>query len=416
MADSVVARRRTGRRWLWIVAGVAAIGAVCAVVGIWHLPDRMYPGTYAEVGEARAALQAGLLTAAAALTAVAGGLIALDETRHANAEVRRANANTHVRELYATAIGLLSADDIDSRLGGIYALERIARDSAADHRIVVEVLSAFLREHTQPASVLEQRPPPGRRWRHPPVGAGGDDEGRVRLRTDMHAAFAVLGRLPVRPGAPPADLTGLHLGAADLADVQLTGADLTGAQLAGANLTNAWLSGANLTRAHLDGAVLTDARLDRADLTRARLGGADLTRAWLQHANLTRAQLGGANVTDARLVGTDLTGARLDGANLTRTWLDGANLTGARLEGAKLVNAWLERANLIGARLIGADLDGAWLNGVDLLGAWLNGADLARVVGLSQSQLDEARGNDETRIPDGLVRPESWTSGDGSGG
>jgi hypothetical protein len=32
------------------------------------------------------------------------------------------------------------------RLGGIYALERIARDSESDHWAVMEVLTAFVRE------------------------------------------------------------------------------------------------------------------------------------------------------------------------------------------------------------------------------------------------------------------------------
>src|SRR5262245_35597990 len=40
------------------------------------------------------------------------------------------------------------------RLGGIYALERIAKDSASDHWSVMEVLTAFVREqapaHTMP--------------------------------------------------------------------------------------------------------------------------------------------------------------------------------------------------------------------------------------------------------------------------
>jgi hypothetical protein len=88
------------------------------------------------------------------MTAVAGGLIALDETRQANAETKRANeaadvreraanANTHVRGFYAAAIGLLGSDTLDVRLGGLYALERIAIDSPADQRTAVEVLSAF---------------------------------------------------------------------------------------------------------------------------------------------------------------------------------------------------------------------------------------------------------------------------------
>jgi hypothetical protein len=59
------ASRRTGRRWLWIIAGIAGAGAIAAVVAIWHLPDRMYPPGSDGAAEARAALQGGLLTAAA---------------------------------------------------------------------------------------------------------------------------------------------------------------------------------------------------------------------------------------------------------------------------------------------------------------------------------------------------------------
>src|SRR5262245_22862141 len=111
MSDNGGATRRSARRWLLAVAGLAGLGAGVAVVGVLHLPALMYTDQ-----SAQASLQGGLLTAAAALTAVAGGLIALEETK-------RSNANTHVREFYATAIGLLSADSADSRLGGIYALE-----------------------------------------------------------------------------------------------------------------------------------------------------------------------------------------------------------------------------------------------------------------------------------------------------
>jgi len=196
-----------------------------------------------------------LLTAAAALTAVAGGLIALDETRQANAETKRANeaadvreraanVNTHVRELYVEAVKLLNEpDNLGIRLGGIYALERIAVDSPADQRIVMEVLSAFVRTRsTDPALRL---PPP----------APARVDGSV---ADVRAAVQVLARLPNRDGVPRADLTGANLtGPASLAGVTLTNAGLRQAHLAGA-----WLSGANLRGAVLSEANLTGARLD----------------------------------------------------------------------------------------------------------------------------------------------------------
>ena len=48
---------------------------------------------------------------------------------------------------YTKAIEQLGSDKLDVRIGGIYALERIARDSARDHPAVMEVLTTFIREH-----------------------------------------------------------------------------------------------------------------------------------------------------------------------------------------------------------------------------------------------------------------------------
>ncbi|TKK85217.1 hypothetical protein FDA94_26455 [Herbidospora galbida] len=45
----------------------------------------------------------------------------------------------HVTDRYTKAIEQLGSDKLDIRLGGIYALERIARDSARDHPTVMEV-------------------------------------------------------------------------------------------------------------------------------------------------------------------------------------------------------------------------------------------------------------------------------------
>lgn len=287
MADNEGARRRAGRRGLWICAGVAAAGAVAAVLGIWYLPDWMYPGSGTEVVQAQAVLQGGLLTAAAALTAVAGALIALDETRQANSETKRANEaadvreraanlNTHVRELYVEAAKLLNdPGNLGIHLAGIYALERIAVDSPADQRTVVEVLSAFVRVHSTDPALRTTTPDPAT---------------PVRPAVDVHAAVTVLARLPIIPGVPRADLAGADLtGPAalhrlqaphcSLTNTRLDGADLTDAVLRRATLTDAWLGGATLTRAQLDGATLTRAQLGAADLTNAGLFGADLTNA-----------------------------------------------------------------------------------------------------------------------------------------
>ena len=51
-----------------------------------------------------------------------------------------------VTDRYTRAVEQIGSDKLDVRIGGIYALERVARDSNRDHPSVMEVLTAFVRE------------------------------------------------------------------------------------------------------------------------------------------------------------------------------------------------------------------------------------------------------------------------------
>jgi Pentapeptide repeats (8 copies) len=85
-----------------------------------------------------------------------------------------------------------------------------------------------------------------------------------------------------------------------------------------------------------------------------------------------------------------------------------ADLIGAALRGARLRGAGLRGAYLIGADLRDADLRQADLLGADLRGADLRGADLDGALFLTQPQLEAARGNAATRLPEWLRRPAHW--------
>ena len=86
----------------------------------------------------------------------------------------------------------------------------------------------------------------------------------------------------------------------------------------------------------------------------------------------------------------------------------GADLVGKDLRGADLSGANLRGTYLIGADLSGADLSTADLIGADLRGADLSGADLTGSIFLTQSQLDAAKGDPDTRLPPSLTRPTHW--------
>jgi hypothetical protein len=108
--------------------------------------------------------------------------------------------------------------------------------------------------------------------------------------------------------------------------------------------------------------------------------------------------LANVSIPEANLIGANLIGANLSDANLSDAKLVGANLGAGD-------NLLVFGANLIGANLSGADLRGANLRGVDLRGANLRGADLSSAR-LTQTQLDEACGDANTKLPEGLRPPK----------
>src|SRR6516165_152732 len=61
---------------------------------------------------------------------------------------------------YTKAIEQLGSDKLDVRIGGIYALERVARDSVSYHPTVMEVLAAFIRERSHEPWPDPERTPP----------------------------------------------------------------------------------------------------------------------------------------------------------------------------------------------------------------------------------------------------------------
>ncbi|MDN5858315.1 MAG: pentapeptide repeat-containing protein, partial [Pseudonocardia sp.] len=86
----------------------------------------------------------------------------------------------------------------------------------------------------------------------------------------------------------------------------------------------------------------------------------------------------------------------------------GADLAGADLRGRDLRGASLRGALLIGARLRDTDLTGADVIGADLRAADLRGARLTGALFLTQFQVNAARGDAATALPEALDRPPHW--------
>jgi uncharacterized protein YjbI with pentapeptide repeats len=339
-------------RWRWTITGAA--GSLVFLL-IAYLVLKLAPDWFANTDNLDAQGQAderqGVRTASLALLAGTVGVIGAIYTGRTFA----LNRAGQITDRFTKAIEQLGSEGLDVRLGGIYALERIARDSKEDHPQVMEVLTAFVREHA-PAKTEERAP------------AQSEPEAPAAVSTDVQAVLTVLGRRTVahdRDTVPVldlsrtclrdarldgADFSGTDFSWADLGLARLDRAKLAEANLWGARLSNAHLSEADLTKANLmdavfgqalmAGAHLTEANLERAVLWGARLEGAFFDGAWLYRTDM-RCTLFGASFVRAKLTLTDLRGAQLQEADLTRAELQGANLSGADLTEANLSGATL---------------------------------------------------------------------------
>ncbi len=172
---------------------------------------------------------------------------------------------------------------LETRLGAIYALRRLADDSQRDAATISEVLQCYVRvnapwepELIDPKTSIQFQ--------------------RNQPRSDIQASLEVLSRSG----------TGQS--------ISLPKCDLTGARLESAHLQNACL-----VESSLDGSILT-----RVDFT-----GADLRRLGLRNANLTGACLKGANLDGAEVNGASLLQATFD----QRTSFEDADLSKVKFWG-----------------------------------------------------------------------------------
>ncbi|MFD9122868.1 pentapeptide repeat-containing protein [Streptomyces bottropensis] len=308
MLEGMSARSLKSWTWVWgiltVLLGVGAFG-----VALWRVPwwmdEKYLPG----LEPAQATAVTGVRTSLLALGAgglAAVGIVYTHRTLHQNREGQ-------VTDRYTKAIGQIASDKPVEQLGGIYALERIMRDSVKDHATIVEVLAAFVREHAPAPVTGPDEPAPitapdehSRQARRLDRLIGERIVDRDRRPTEpVQAALTVLGRRP-RDRAEPFLV--------NLAHTDLRGAELGGGYLQEAVLFRADLEGASLHRAILSGARLEGANLVRTELPEAHLEGARLEKARLEEANLRGAYLDSALLPRAHLKDADLHGARLAGA------------------------------------------------------------------------------------------------------
>ncbi len=268
------------------------------------------------------------------------------------------NDRTRITESIGQAIAQIGAindkePNIEVRLGGLYSLQRIMQDSEENKLPVVKILYAYVRENLkrdktkQPKQIHMQFE-------------------TYKLPEDIQAALNIISQFNKQQKAQGKKLprnNELNLSHTDFSDYSLKGMDFSDAIFENANLSG------------------TD--LYQADLSGAFLHGANLSGVYGSMLNLSRARYFGTN---------------LSGANLYCMFMGGSPFVGVDFSNASLVGMSLRNGEFIHANFSNTDLEKTDFHG----------ADLSQARNLTQEQINLARGDESTKLPDGLALPESW--------
>lgn len=197
---------------------------------------------------------------------------------------------------FTQAVGQLGAElkdnrpNLEVRLGGIYALERIVKDAPGDYWMVMEILTAYVRQNA--------------RWSTGTTAASAHDtdlaaadvsrsrtssewQSSRRPRVDIQAILTIIGRN--KPHTSPAPGRTL-----DLREADLRGAELWNSQLEHIDFWGAHLEGTRFWGAVLENVKLQQAHLQHASFLNASFKNVVLHAAFVQDTNFVGADLRGA--------------------------------------------------------------------------------------------------------------------------
>ena len=343
----------SGYFWL-ILTVVSFLTSIGLTVWFWSW---LHSSTPTGVSNSETLRNVGLLIGGL-LAFVFAGWRAWVAERQANAARLQAQTALHqadtaqqslLNERYQRGAEMLGSNVLVVRMGGIYALKRLAEEHPAEYHIqVMDLFCAFARNPTAgPEDIVTER-----------TGI----MPFLSLREDIQAAVTAIGHR---------------------------------------SQEGITLEGKNDYVLNLTGACLNHLRLEEANLSSVRLGGADLGGAYLPHANLSYAGLAEANLSGTTLSFADFSGSILRQAKLSSAKLPLSNLSGATLD----------EADLSSADLHAADLSEATLYGTILSGTDFSHNAQAPAKGLTQDQLDGACAADDN--PPNLARVVDVRTGRG---
>ena len=290
-----------------------------------------------------------------------------------------------LNERYQQGAEMLGNNVLSVRLGGIYALARLAAEHPQQYHVqIMKLLCAFARNPTEDEDYekkLAERNVKPRTLPSP--------------REDVQAAIDAIGsRDTTRVEIEKSQDFRLNLMGANLSHARIGDANLSGAMLHDANLSHTNIFSVDLSGAFLQDTVMRHAHLSDIDFTDAGAWGVNLSDAEVSQSKKPLFNLNHSDLSNAQLFDVDLSDKYIQRANLDQVQINTSDLSGTHFLDSKLPGARIFKSDLSGAKIWRTDLSGATLRDTNLSGTYFydpdGGMATSPATGLTQAQLDEA--------------------------
>lgn len=263
--------------WFWLVAGISFLATMTLAL---LLPRRLVPRDLPPADVERRKLQLEMVkTFAEAL----GGafvlvtlLLAWQQVVSTQDQLEIARQG-QITERFTRAVDQVGSDDVTVRVGGIYALESIARDSRQDRKAIMEILASFLRQKSPVVDTPDTRDWQAARSQMAPadVEAAAIVIGR-RNREDEIKSDSVCSSLNSPDSVCTLSLRRVNLSSINLNDMDFSQMDLRGARFNHSNIPFGSFRNSNMQGADFRGANLRLAEVTNASFLNSYLELANL--------------------------------------------------------------------------------------------------------------------------------------------
>lgn len=290
--------------------------------------------------------------------------------------------------------------NIEIRLGGIYALEKIAKDHKSLHMPVMEILCSYVRQNAENSDFDNQNESDEKSEKSEII--------KKLIRIDVQAAVSVIGRRNMSI----IDEEIIGDGRKDISFEDDVRFDLSNCRFTGLNM-----KGLTFSRANFERSVFVDSNFDDAYFDRTNFSKSEFKNVTMQNIKVN-----GCKLDESRFI--DI---YIGEAIFNRTWISRVFFENVRILDSKMLNCHFYDSQMKTADFYRCDLSGSFLSRTDFSGSrfafvvfdgsdfWYTNldmvifqeCDLTMVQNLMWVEIDKCYVDELTKFPANFVRPHT---------